>query len=152
MGVVSKLQLPVMWLHHLLYVHTRGLVGHRLLGVPTLLLHTVGRRSGAPRTSGLVYARDGGAYLVVASNGGADRAPGWLFNVQANPAVEVQVGRRRSSAVASVVGADDADHERVWALVNGVNRDRFARYQRRTGRPIPVVRLTPPSFERPGRR
>jgi hypothetical protein len=38
-----------------------------MIGVPTPLLRTTGRRSGATRTNGLVYARDGDNYLVVAS-------------------------------------------------------------------------------------
>ena len=63
-------------LHQAIYERTDGRLGHRTIGVPTLLLRTTGRRSGATRTNGLVYARDGDAYLVVASNGGADREPG----------------------------------------------------------------------------
>jgi deazaflavin-dependent oxidoreductase (nitroreductase family) len=65
-------------------------VGQRLIGVPCLLLRTTGRKSGTVRTSALVYARDGEDYLLVASNGGADRPPGWLFNIQAEPKVEIQ--------------------------------------------------------------
>lgn len=143
MGVVTKLQLPFMRLHHWLYLRTNGAVGHRLLGVPTLLLHSIGRRSGEPRVSGLVYGHDGDAWLVVPSNGGADTPPGWFFNVQAQPEVDVQVGRTRVPAVASVIEADHPEHTRLWSVANGVNHNRFARYQRRTDRPIPVVRLTP---------
>ena len=73
-------------LHEQLYKRTDGRLGHRMIGVPTLLLRTTGRRSGATRTNGLVYARDGDDYLVVASNGGADRPPAWLHNLRANPA------------------------------------------------------------------
>ena len=45
-------------------------------GVPTLLLRSTGRRSGARRCNALVYATDGADYILVASNGGADRSPG----------------------------------------------------------------------------
>ena len=83
----------VLRVHERIYKATDGRLGHNMIGVPTLLLRTTGRRSGATRTNGLVYARDGDDYLVVASNGGADAAPGWLHNVRANPDVEVQVGR-----------------------------------------------------------
>lgn len=71
--------------HQKLYELSDGLVGHRMLGVPTLLLRTTGARSGQTRTNGLVYARDGDRYLVVASKGGADTAPGWLFNCVRTP-------------------------------------------------------------------
>jgi hypothetical protein len=49
-----------------IYVAIDGRIGHRLLGVPTPLLRTTGRRSGATRTNGLVYADDGEDLLVVA--------------------------------------------------------------------------------------
>jgi F420H(2)-dependent quinone reductase len=90
-----------------------------------------------------VYARDGADYLVVASKGGADTPPAWLHNVRAKPDVEVQVGRERHSGVARIVEPSDPDYERLWKLVNENNKDRFAGYQRNTGRPIPVVAVTP---------
>src|SRR6476660_8738691 len=65
-----------------LYVRSDGRLGHGMSGVPTLLLRTTGRRSGATRTNGLVYARDGESYLVVASKGGADQPPAWLLNLE----------------------------------------------------------------------
>jgi deazaflavin-dependent oxidoreductase (nitroreductase family) len=130
-------------LHEQLYVRTDGRIGHKMIGVPTLLLRSTGRRSGAMRTNALVYARDGADYLVVASNGGADRPPAWLHNVRAKPAVEVQVGREREPATARVVEPSDPDYERLWKLVNVGNKDRYYAYQKQTSRPIPVVAVTP---------
>lgn len=114
-----------------------------MLGVPCLLLRTTGRRTGKTRTAALVYARDGDDYVVVASLGGLDRAPAWLHNVRADPAVGVQVGRRRFPATATVVEQGDPDFPRLWQSVNEVNRGRYDGYQAKTSRPIPVVRLTP---------
>ena len=130
-------------LHEQLYKRTDGRVGHRMIGVPTLLLRTIGRRSGAARTNGLVYARDGDDYLVVASNGGADRHPAWLHNLRANPDVEIQVGRERRKGAARALGPSDPDYERLWTIVNGNNKDRYTAYQKQTSRPIPVVVVTP---------
>ena len=118
-------------------------MGHRLLGVPCLLLRTTGRRTGKTRTSALVYALDGDDYVVVASLGGSNRPPAWLHNVRAEPHVGVQVGRRRFPALGTVVERDEPDHPRLWRLVNEVNRGRYDGYQAKTTRPIPVVRLTP---------
>jgi deazaflavin-dependent oxidoreductase (nitroreductase family) len=129
--------------HHKVYTATGGLIGHHILGVPTLMLRTVGRRSGVTRTNSLVYASDGSDWLVVASNGGADKPPAWLHNLRAKPEVEVQVGRSRTSAVARVVSPDDEDYSRLWKIVNDNNRDRYTEYQKQTERPIPVVVLTP---------
>ena len=139
MSVTSQ----VLRVHEKVYVASDGRVGHKILGVPSLLLRTTGRRSGATRTNGLVYAQDGDEYVVVPSNGGADRAPAWLHNLQANPGVEVQIGRDRQPATARVVEKADPDFERLWALVNENNRDRYRAYQEMTARAIPVVVLTP---------
>ena len=130
-------------LHQAIYERTDGRIGHRTIGVPTLLLRTTGRRSGATRTNGLVYARDGDAYLVVASNGGADSHPAWLHNVRAEPDVEIQIERERRKGTARVVEPSDPDYDRLWKVVNENNRDRYSGYQAKTERPIPVVAITP---------
>jgi deazaflavin-dependent oxidoreductase (nitroreductase family) len=133
----------VLRVHERLYVASDGRVGHRMLGVPCLLLRSTGRRTGKPRTNGLVYAKDGEDYLVVASNGGAEQAPGWLHNLRANPEVEIQIGRERRKATARVLDFEDPDYMRVWKIVNENNRNRYNGYQQRTSRPIPVVAIRP---------
>ena len=142
-GLGLRVGLALLRVHQAVYEATDGRVGHRLLGVPCLLLRTTGRRTGRSRTTALVYARDGDDYLVVASLGGSDRAPGWLHNVRARPEVGIQIGRRRFPARATVVDRGDADFARLWGLVNETNGGRYERYQARTSRPIPVVRLSP---------
>jgi deazaflavin-dependent oxidoreductase (nitroreductase family) len=129
--------------HQFLYEKTDGLVGHRLLGVATLLLRTTGRRSGQTRTNALNYVEDGGRYVVVASKGGAPAPPAWLLNLQANPEVEVQIARRRIPCTATVLGREDPDYERLWKLVNDKNAGRYDAYQAKTERQIPLVALTP---------
>jgi F420H(2)-dependent quinone reductase len=133
----------VLRVHERLYKATDGRLGHKMIGVPTLLLRTTGRRSGEVRTNGLVYARDGDDYLVVASKGGDPKAPAWLHNLRANPDVEIQVGRERQKGTAREVGPSDPDYERLWKIVNENNKDRYSAYQEKTSRPIPVVVLTP---------
>ena len=114
-----------------------------MIGVPTLLLRSIGRRSGATRTNGLVYARDGDDYLVVASNGGADRPPAWLHNVRANPDVEIQIARERRTGTATVVEPSDPGYDRLWKIVNDNNRDRYRAYQKQTSRAIAVIVVRP---------
>lgn len=138
-----SLYLRTLQLHAKIYERTDGRLGHRLLGVPTVLLRTTGRKSGQERTSALVYARDGQDFLVVASNGGADRPPAWLLNLEAQPEVGVQLGRERHRATARPVYPDDADYERLMKLCNDNNKNRYAAYRSKTARPIPVVVLTP---------
>jgi deazaflavin-dependent oxidoreductase (nitroreductase family) len=137
------LQSMALRVHQRIYQASGGAVGHRLIGVPALLLRTTGRKTGLTRTSALVYARDGDAYLVVPSNGGADQPPGWLANLRAQPNVEIQIGRRSLPATATVVEPGHPDHERLWQLVNANNHHRYDGYQKRTSRPIPVVTIRP---------
>lgn len=143
MGLTDAIQGSVLKLHGQLYERSDGRVGHRMVGVPTLLLRSTGRRSGAQRCNALVYAADGADYVLVASNGGSDRGPGWLFNVRAEPAVEVQVARRRSPGTARVLEPGDEDYDRLWRLVNDNNHGRYDIYQLKTSRPIPLVVVTP---------
>jgi F420H(2)-dependent quinone reductase len=142
-GLAETLQGSVLKLHQFLYERSDGRLGHRMLGVPTLLLRTTGRRSGAERTNALVYATDGSEYVLVASNGGDDRGPGWLFNVRAKPEVEIQVAQARMPGTARVLEPGDQDYERLWRLVNDNNRDRYDGYQAKTSRPIPLIVVSP---------
>jgi F420H(2)-dependent quinone reductase len=143
---------PYLLLHQRVYRFTRGAVGRHVGGRPALLLHTVGRKTGQPRTTALVYTRDGDHYVVVASYGGAPRHPAWFLNLEANPEVQVQVGRQHRRAHARVAEAEE--RERLWELVNEKNRGlapllhrgvvgRYDVYQRHTRREIPVVILEP---------
>src|SRR3954466_6821273 len=104
--------------HERIYKATDGRVGHRMIGVPPLLLRSTGRRSGVTRTNALVYARDGDDYLVVASNGGAGKPPAWLPHLPGPPDVEVQVGRDRHKATARILDPSDPDYDRLWKVVN----------------------------------
>ena len=103
MTILGTVESRFLRIHQTIYEATRGTVGHRLIGVATLLLTSTGRRTGRPRVAALVYAKDDdGSLIVTASNGGADRSPGWLYNVKADGSVEVQIGRRRFGGGAEV--------------------------------------------------
>jgi deazaflavin-dependent oxidoreductase (nitroreductase family) len=141
--LVRKAGVKVLQVHQLIYERSGGRIGHRLLGMPTLLLRTIGAKTGHERTNALSYARDGRSYVVVASNGGAPRAPGWYHNLRADPSASVQVGTARQQVIARFLMPADADYARLWKLVNDHNRDRYDGYQKRTSRPIPLVVLTP---------
>ena len=112
-----------------------------LAGLSVLLLRTIGRKSGTERTAALVYLKDGEDLVVVASNGGSDKPPGWFFNIQKNAEVGVQIGRQRMRMRARV--ADSQERSRLWPLVNQNNSNRYDGYQAKTKRQIPVVVLSP---------
>jgi deazaflavin-dependent oxidoreductase (nitroreductase family) len=130
-------------LHQTIYERSGGRVGHRMVGTRNLLLRTVGAKTGRPRTNALTYAQDGADYVVVASMGGAPRSPGWYHNLRADPDAEVQIGTRRIAVRARLVLPGDPDRDRLWALVNRHNFNRYANYQALTSRPIPIVVLSP---------
>jgi len=115
--------------------------GHRYQ--PTLLLTTVGARSGELRSVALPYVRRGEGYVVVASKGGGPVNPHWVANVRAHPQVWLHVGRRPVPAVAHV--AEGAEREELFPYVCE-RKPNVARYQERAatyGREIPLVVLTP---------
>jgi F420H(2)-dependent quinone reductase len=142
MSIYATVFQTTLRVHSFVYQHSDGLIGHRVLGVPCLMLRTSGRKTGQTRTNSLVYAKDGDRYLVVASKGGDPKAPAWLLNLRAKPEVQVQIGRTRFNAIATEIRADDPDYTRLWKLVNDNNSNRYDAYQKKTTRPIPVVALS----------
>ena len=127
--------------HTLLYRATGGLIGHRVPGVPPmLLLDHVGAKSGKPRTTPLAYLADGEQIVIVASKGGHPRHPAWYHNLRANPRTTVQVGRRKLDVDARVAGPEE--RERLWPRVVDLYEG-YAGYQQRTDREIPLVILEP---------
>jgi F420H(2)-dependent quinone reductase len=141
---IEQTLLPqVLRVHDAVYKGTNGWIGHRTLLIPSLLLHTIGAKTGVARTTSLTYARDGDDYLIVASKGGDPKAPGWYHNLRKNPNVEINVGPRRFGVTARPVRPGDTDYARLWQIVNKNNGNRYAAYQEKTSRPIPVVVLSP---------
>jgi deazaflavin-dependent oxidoreductase (nitroreductase family) len=141
---------PYLRAQQAIYRGSRGWVGRRLTVAPSLLLTTVGRKTGRRRTRALIYYKDDATWVVVASNGGSDRGPAWLANLEAEPKVVVQDGRRKWAAQARV--ASPEERARLWPFVNRNNRGlafllhrgaqgRYDVYQRSTSRQIPIVIL-----------
>ena len=126
--------------HSRVFRATRGRVGRRWAGRPVLLLTTTGRRSGEPRSTMVLFGRDGDRYVVIGSNTGSDRAPAWALNLLADPAAAVMVGGSQFPVRASVLEGDE--RERVWRSMT----ERYAgfdRYRERTSRDIKVFVLSP---------
>jgi deazaflavin-dependent oxidoreductase (nitroreductase family) len=126
--------------HVTTYRESDGEVGYLWNGVPSLLLTTRGRSSGVPRTSALIFGRDGDDYLVVASMGGAPTHPQWYRNLVADPHAEIQVKAEHIPVVART--ADAVEKPRLWGIMAGIWPN-YDTYQTRTDREIPVVVLTP---------
>src|SRR5437660_754709 len=104
-----------------------------------LLLTTTGARTGQRRTTPMMFHRDDGRLLVIASNVGAPRHPDWYANLAAHPRVTVEVGEHTYDADARTITG--AERDRVWALLKE-SYPFFAEHEAKTTRTIPVVALT----------
>jgi deazaflavin-dependent oxidoreductase (nitroreductase family) len=138
--VMVELQKAATRAHRLLL---QSPLGHVLSTTPwgrTLVLHTIGRRSGQPRQTPLSFTTDGDAYVVIASDGGSPHHPDWYANLQAHPEAEIEIGGRRTPVRADTVTGPERD--RLWRQ-SVSSYGGYAGYQARTDRVIPVVRLTP---------
>jgi deazaflavin-dependent oxidoreductase (nitroreductase family) len=124
--------------HVRFYRWTNGRIGHHSFMGTMLLITTTGRKSGQPRTTPLLYMRDGADFFVVGSNGGRDQAPNWLRNLEAMPQAEVQAGRRKVRVRAEILRgeAKAAVWERLTTYYPG-----WGRYQQETDRELPAVHL-----------
>ena len=117
-----------------------GKVGGPFEGIPILLLHHRGAKTGTERINPLAYRPDGGNLVVFASKGGAPDNPDWFHNVRANTDVTVEVGTETRTMRARV--AEGEERERLWS-VQKQEYPGFASYEERTERQIPVVVLEP---------
>lgn len=117
-----------------------GRAGGMLEGMPLLLLHHTGAKTGAERTSPLAYQAVEGGYAIFGSKGGAPTHPDWYHNLVAHPAVSVEVGEETVRVRARVT--DGEEYERIWAKQKE-DFPNFAEYEAKTSRRIPVVVLEP---------
>ncbi len=117
------------------------------IGAPTTLLETVGRKSGLPRISPLLFARDDsagskGSIIVVGSNFGQEHHPAWTGNLLAQPdAVAIVRGQRIPVHAELLTGAEADAAYQLMIETTAV----YATYKGRTDREIRVFRLTPVS-------
>jgi deazaflavin-dependent oxidoreductase (nitroreductase family) len=112
------------------------------IGAPTLLLETIGRKSGQPRVSPLLFARDGSAVIVVGSNFGQEHHPAWTGNLIAHPEAVILIGGQRIPVRATLLEGEDAEaaYQKMVEVAST-----YAAYRGRTDRQIRVFRLTPTS-------
>ena len=123
------------------YKVSGGRIGGTFLqGAPVALLTTIGRKTGEPRVSPLLYLRDGDRVVLVASQGGRANNPMWYLNLKANPKVSVQIKKEVLALTAR--DATEAERAQYWPpLVEMYSA--FEDYQSWTDRVIPIVICDP---------
>jgi deazaflavin-dependent oxidoreductase (nitroreductase family) len=115
-----------------------GKVGGPFEGKNILLLETIGAKSHRPHINPVGYVKEGDAFVVIASKGGADTNPDWYHNLIAHPEVWLEVGTERFKARATVPGREERD--RLFASF-AQQEPGFTEYQKITTRILPVVIL-----------
>ena len=125
----------------LAYKVSGGRVGGTFLqGAPVALLTTIGRKSGEPRVSPLLFLRDGNRVVLVASQGGRTNNPMWYLNLKANPKVSVQIKKEVLALTAR--DATEAERAQYWPELVTMYSS-FEDYQNWTDRVIPIVICDP---------
>ncbi len=117
---------------------TGGRVQASGLLVPTLVLHSVGARSGIERDTTLMYCPEGERMLITGSNFARDAHPAWTANLLAVPDVAVSVGGERIAVRATLIGDDE--REQVWRALER-NWPGYRGYERTSGRTLRIFRL-----------
>jgi deazaflavin-dependent oxidoreductase (nitroreductase family) len=115
--------------------------GDRFMGMDLLYLTTVGAKSGEKRVTPVSRFTDGeGAWLIVASAGGAARHPGWYHNIAAHPdQIWVEVAGQTHHVRAEQLTGERRDE--AWRRITA-SQPRYAGYQRKTDRELPIIRLS----------
>ena len=127
------------------WVQRRMMSQHRknwkFMGMDLLFLTTVGRKSGAERVSAVAwFPGEDGSWLIVASAAGAARNPAWYLNLAAHPdRVRIEKGDGSTTVVAEQLAGEA--REQAWARIVAA-QPRYAKYQEKTDRELPVIRLT----------
>ncbi len=139
MAATRNVFVELFWkIHPSLYRWSGGRIGGALMGLPVLLLTTKGRKSGAPRTSALMYLPRGDDFAVIASYLGEPRDPFWWLNLKADPKASVRIGNQDHTVRARE--AEGGERVEIWRAMNEITPD-YDEYQTRTSRRIPVVVL-----------
>ncbi|WNG86989.1 nitroreductase family deazaflavin-dependent oxidoreductase [Mycobacterium sp. ITM-2016-00317] len=135
-------------LNTLAYKATGGRIGYNWRGgsnrfsapPPVGILTTIGRKSGQPRESPLLFLREGNRVVLVASQGGRATNPMWYLNIKANPQVTFQIKNEKLKLIARE--ATDAERDEYWPKLDSIYPD-FANYRTYTDRKIPVLICDP---------
>ena len=126
-----------------LYERSGGTEGTTLrdTGLPVIIVTHTGNKTGAVRKTPLMRVKDGGRYVLVGSVGGAPKHPVWVYNLRANPSVEIRdLAAVQTMRVHEVT--DDAERARLWKLAVAAFPP-YEEYQAKTTRKIPLFVAEP---------
>jgi F420H(2)-dependent quinone reductase len=122
---IGRLNVPM-------YRLSGGRIANKVGDGPVLLLTTTGRKSGEPRTAPVLYLARGDAMVLIDTNGGNEKLPGWSHNLRAKPTAEVEIRRERTTVTARV--AEGAEREELWkaCVAQYAGFDDYTKWLKRT--------------------
>ena len=126
-----------------LYEGSQGTEGLTLrdTGFPVIIVTNKGVKTGAIRKTPLMRVVDGNNYVLVGSLGGAPKHPVWVYNLLADPDVEIRDATAlHAMRVREVV--DSAERSRLWDIAVDAFPP-YKDYQEKTTRKIKVFLAEP---------
>jgi F420H(2)-dependent quinone reductase len=126
-----------------LYEGSGGTEGTTLrdTGLPVIIVTHTGNKTGAIRKTPLMRVKDGANYILVGSVGGAPKNPVWVYNLRANPNVQIRdLTGVQPMRVREIT--DETERVRIWNLAIAAFPP-YAEYQAKTARRIPVFVAEP---------
>ncbi len=138
--VLKRLQRTFTRFHVFLYHISRGKIGGRAIGLPVLMLTTIGRKSGKARTTPVGFIHRDGEYLVAATSSGSAQNPTWFSNLKSNPEAAVEINGRQIKVHALIASGDERDQ--LYEVFKATHPS-LGWIEKRTAREIPVIRLQP---------
>jgi deazaflavin-dependent oxidoreductase (nitroreductase family) len=126
--------------HRFAFHRTNGRIGGKLGNIPMALMYTIGAKTGQVRMIPLqCYPVEPEGVLVLASNNGQSRLPGWYYNLKAHPEIDALVGSERRRVRAEELGPER--HATEWLEMLKQNRS-IEDYKARAGdRELPIFIL-----------
>lgn len=119
---------------------TGGHPGGEWTGIPMLLIHHHGARTGTERVTPLgCFPLGDGRFAVVAANGGSPAHPAWYHNLRARPRITVEAGTEIFPAVVHELNA--AARAELWPTLTAAYPT-LASHQAKTARQFPVLIVT----------
>lgn len=137
--MIQKLFLRVFTFFHVALYHlTNGRLGGRMNGLPVLLLHTIGCKTGKSRITPLGYFEHEGGYVVTGSNAGMNSHPGWYYNLTSNQRAKVRVEGDLLPISVNIV--ESGQYDQLWEKLTGLAPS-YNSYSRKANRKIPIMIL-----------
>ena len=106
--------------------------------LPVVIVTNIGAKTGAVRKTPLMRVEHDGSYLAVGSQGGAPQNPVWVYNLRANPGVELQDGPDKWAMTARELTGEERE---LWWERAVAAYPPYAEYQQKTSRIIPLFVL-----------